>query len=103
MSPRAYDLVGNMMNPAEAFPRLEALEAMSRTLEAAGHADAAVETREYLAEARDFAELTQRRLNRLRSVWLAVEMTDGPGTSPADRQAKVDTAVDAYRNLGSES
>lgn len=32
MSPRAYDLIGDITAPAEIFPRLDALEAMVTNL-----------------------------------------------------------------------
>lgn len=97
--PRAYGFVGNMVSPAEVFPRLEALEAMAKTLEDAGHADAAAETREYLGEARDFAAMAKMHLDRLRSVWLAVETASGP-YSTGNGQSKVESAVRSYRDSG---
>lgn len=94
--PRAYDLIGTVMFPAEVFPRLDALEAMAKTLEDAGHTDAAAETRQYLTEAQAFAELTTMRLNRLRGVWLAVEAVASPHLT-GDGRLRVEHAVDAYR------
>ena len=94
--PRAYDLVGDVTAPAEVFPRLAALETMAQTLEDAGHHRAAAETLEFLAEARDFAALTEMRLARLRGVWNAVEMTDGPGVDAGERTARIATANQTY-------
>lgn len=101
--PRPYDLVGDVTAPAEIFPRLAALQAMADTPAAAGHVRAANETLEYLAEARDFVVLTERRLARLRGVWTAVEMTDGPNVSHSERRATLDDAVGVYRELGIEA
>lgn len=94
--PRAYDLLGTVMLPAEVFPRLAALEAMAQPLEAAGHADAAAETRAFLAEAQAFADLTKKRLDRLRGVWMAVEAVASP-YSTGDGKLRIEHAVDAYR------
>lgn len=76
MSPRAYDLIGDIALPAEVFPRFEALEKMADTLDAAGNSEAATETWQFLNEAQAFAALTETRLGRLRPIWKAVEMAD---------------------------
>lgn len=98
--PRAYDLVGDVTMPAEVFPRLDALERMAMTLAFAGHQDAAQETADFLAKAREFAALTEQNLGRLRGIWKAVEMSDRPDVPVAERAERVAAAVDEYRELG---
>jgi hypothetical protein len=73
VSPRAYDLVGDIALPAEVFPRLAALEKMADTLDAAGNFEAAAETRDFLNESRAFATLADVRLRDLRAIWKAME------------------------------
>lgn len=80
MSPRAYDLVGDIALPAEVFPRLEALEKMADALGAAGNAEAARETRDFVDESRAYAGLVQVRLDRLRPIWKAMEMAGEKGS-----------------------
>lgn len=76
MSPRAYDLIGDITAPAEIFPRLDALASMVDVLRERGLHDAADETAELLEESRAFAALTEVRLRRLRGIWKGVEMAD---------------------------
>ena len=99
MSPRAYDLVGDVTAPAEIFPRLDALKAMADTLAAAGHADAAEETRAFLKESNAYAALAQLRIDRLRLVWKSVEMTDSSSTSENSGNEAISKVVVAYREL----
>src|SRR4051812_644416 len=98
--PRAYDLVGDVTMPAEVFPRLEALERMATDLAFAGHQDAAQETLDYLAKAREFEAATEHSLARLRKIWKAVEMSDRPDVAVAERAERVAAAVEEYRGLG---
>jgi hypothetical protein len=95
MSPRAYGLVGDVLSPAELFPRLEALESMAGSLRARGLEDAAAETLELLEEARAFAVLAGARTCRLRRLWKAIEMAESPHTPAA--KLKITTAALAYR------
>lgn len=100
MSPRAYDLVGDMTAPAEIFPRLGALEAMAGNLRERGLHDAADETEELLTEARDFAETMQMRTLRLRRLWKAVEIAAGPVTDTNEATGRITAAALDYRDGG---
>lgn len=97
MSPRAYDLIGDITAPAEIFPRLDALASMVDSLRDRGLHDAADETAELLEEARDFAETMQARSCRLRRLWKAVEVASGPVTDPAAATRNIVVAALDYR------
>jgi ABC-type transporter Mla subunit MlaD len=97
MSPRAYDLIGDITAPAEVFPRLEALASMVDVLRDRGFHDAADETAELLEESRDFAAAMQARSQRLRRLWKAVEMASGPVTDTVAATRNVTAAALDYR------
>lgn len=96
MSPRAYDLIGDITAPAEIFPRLDALEAMVDSLRERGLHDAADETAELLDESRAFAATMQARSCRLRRLWKAVEVASGPVTDTAAVTRKVTVEALGY-------
>lgn len=98
MSPRAYDLVGNIESPAEIFPRLEALESMAESLRTRGLTEAATETLQLAEEARAFAKLAEARSCRLRGLWKAVEMADSPYTPATEATVNITREADAYRD-----
>lgn len=97
MSPRAYDLIGDITAPAEIFPRLDALASMVDSLRERGLHDAADETAELLEESRTFAATMQARSCRLRRIWKAVEIASGPVTDPAAATRNVAVAALDYR------
>lgn len=97
MSPRAYDLIGAVVTPAELFPRLEALESMVESLRTRGLTDAASETLQLLEEARAFAKLAEARTCRLHGLWKAIETGASPHTPAAEATLNIATAAVAYR------
>lgn len=94
MSPRAYDLIGDIVSPAEVFPRLEALEKMAETLRDRGLIDAANDTLNLLEEARAFDSAMQARSGRLRGLWKAIEVAHTPAVQ--SKRGIAEAAV-AYR------
>jgi ABC-type transporter Mla subunit MlaD len=94
--PRAYDLIGDIIAPAEVFPRLDALASMVDSLRKRGLHDAADETAELLEESRAFAATMQARSCRLRRVWKAVEMASGPVADAAAATRAVTAAALDY-------
>ncbi|WP_427174633.1 hypothetical protein [Arthrobacter sp. 92] len=99
MSPRAYDLIGDITAPAEIFPRLDALASMVGNLRERGLHDAAEETAELLDEARAFAATMQARSCRLRRAWKAVEVASGPVTDTAAASRNIAMAALEYRSI----
>lgn len=97
MSPRAYDLIGDITAPAEIFPRLDALASMVEVLRERGLHDAADETAELLEESRAFAAAMQARSQRLRRLWKTVEMASGPVTDTVAATRSVTAAAQDYR------
>lgn len=97
MSPRAYDLIGDITAPAEIFPRLDALGSMVDSLRERGHHDAADETAELLEESRAFAATMQARSCRLRRIWKAVEVASEPVTDTAAATRNITVAALDYR------
>lgn len=97
MSPRAYDLIGDVTAPAEIFPRLDALASLVDSLRERGLHDAADETAELLEEARAFAAAMQMRSCRLRRIWKAVEVASGPVTDTAAATRNITMAALDYR------
>lgn len=97
--PRAYDLIGNVTEPAEIFPRLGALEGMVTNLRQHGLHDAADETAELLAEARAFEATMQTRSCRLRRLWKAVETASEPVRNPAAATRAITAAALDYRDV----
>ncbi|HEX9227493.1 MAG TPA: hypothetical protein VF885_12695 [Arthrobacter sp.] len=94
MSPRAYDLIGDVTSPAEIFPRLEALEKMVESLRARGLIDAATDTLHLLEEAKAFDSAMRARSGRLRGLWKAIEVAHTP--SAQSKRGVAEAAV-AYR------
>jgi ABC-type transporter Mla subunit MlaD len=95
--PRAYDLIGDVTEPSEIFPRLGALEAMVTTLRERGLHDAADDTAELLEEARTFAGTMNARSGRLRRIWKAVEMASEPVTDTTAATRDISEAALDYR------
>ena len=98
MSPRAYDLIGNVTAPAEIFPRLAALGKMADELRSRGLDDAAAETEDLRDAALDFQALMQARAGRLRRLWKAVEISNEPATGTSAVSTAVTAAALAYRD-----
>lgn len=98
MSPRAYDLIGNVTAPAEIFPRMNALAKMVDDLRDSGYHDAAAETEELLDAARTFREAMQSRAGRLRRLWRAVENSREQVTDAGAARTAVVAASLAYRD-----
>jgi hypothetical protein len=100
MSPRSYDLIGDITAPAEIFPRLDALASMVGNLRERGLHDAADETEELLTETRAFAATMQARNSRLGRLWKAVEIASGPVTDTAEATGRITAAALDYRDGG---